>query len=202
MHVARPDPFPHTVVGGTTSEISGGKFANGATTAAMAFAFNQLSQEAIQKARAAAARERVSIRTSVDNATGGHTYTIRGEICSTASSGCNAELADRIYNEYVNRNDVPFIDDDLGGGQKELLPFGRGSIFHTEQPGEHTSINTTLESHVFHPGDVAHNLYFQDDALYYEVVGTGYGAFPRVNNVIGIGLFAPGVVEAVYRYGR
>jgi len=37
--------FVLAIIGGTTSKISGGKFANGAVTAAMAFAFNQLTQE-------------------------------------------------------------------------------------------------------------------------------------------------------------
>ena len=34
-----------SIVGGTASSISGGKFANGATTAAMAFAFNQVASD-------------------------------------------------------------------------------------------------------------------------------------------------------------
>jgi hypothetical protein len=38
-----------SIIGGTTSEISGGKFANGAVTAAMAYAFNSLSQDFLRR---------------------------------------------------------------------------------------------------------------------------------------------------------
>ena len=38
-----------TIAGGSISSISGGKFANGAVTAAMAYAFDQMQQEGEQQ---------------------------------------------------------------------------------------------------------------------------------------------------------
>ena len=137
---------------------------------------------------------RVSTSRYVDLETGAHRFLIRGVIC-TGGAGCNEELADRVF-----EHDIPTTSNDVGGGQRML--FGGNPIRHFENPGQRQSVNVTEEGHVFHSGEVNHQVYLSHGTLYYDVNGTGKGAFPRLNNLIGITLFRSGVERAVDEFGR
>lgn len=102
----------------------------------------------------------------------------------------------------VDKNDVPFTDDDLRNGRHSLGLLFKDPIRHSSNPREMISINVAEEGHIFYPGNVTHKVSFRDGGLYYDVIGTGSGAFPVLNNVAGIGLFLPNVVNMVDKYGN
>lgn len=121
-----------------------------------------------------------------------------------ATMGCNEPLADRVY-DYVNRNDIPFTENDSGTGVRNLDvpgPWQDQPIYHIEDPRTRTSINRTLDGHIFHPGHVTHRVYFQRRTLYYEVIGSGQGGLPGFNNMMGVQLFQPGIRDVIERFGR
>jgi hypothetical protein len=180
-------------IGGTISKITGGKFGNGAVTAGFAQMLNGNKQAAADEYN-----KRIEGRVSVSTTTDGdsHVYKIKGLVCNQSESGCNGNLADKVF-EQVNRNDVPFTSNDLGNGTSNLLGFN--PVTHTEYPDMRMSVNTTMEGHTFHPGDVVHSVYFDEGNLYYEVIGTG-GAYPALNNAVGVYLFKPGVESVVYNF--
>ena len=184
------------IVGGTASKLGGGKFANGAVTAAFGRLYND---EGWGRSRTRMLNSRVRTALSVDDATGEHYYRIRGAICSMGP-GCDSGYADSVY-DYVNARDVPFSGNDLGGGQKDLL-FGMQSIRHSEFPALRTSINATVEGHIFHPGTVTHNVHFENRTLYYDVTGRGTGPYPSFNVSMGLVAFRSGVFRTVSRFGR
>ncbi|MEM7620986.1 MAG: RHS repeat-associated core domain-containing protein, partial [Pseudomonadota bacterium] len=193
------------------SVIAGGKCANGAVTAAFANMYNKWGAAA--RLRSRWINNRISISKSVDDGEhtifkyrGEHRYVISGEICSVSTSGCNSALADKVF-DYVNKNDVPFSSNDLGGGFKNLIdglfrPLGNQPIDHVEYPDIRTAINTTLEGHNFHPGTVTHSVRFSDSSLLYNVTGQGSGRLPGFNNNLGVSLFKPNVRDVVNRFGR
>ena len=140
----------------------------------------------------------VTIETSVDGDS--HGYVIRARICKR-SAVCNEAWADRVF-DHVNRNDVPYSWDDLGSGRKDLF-LGTQPIDHQEYPLLRRSVNTTLEGHRFHPGEVAHEVTFgQDGYLDYVIIGTGSDGSPRFTNAIGVLTFRPGAREVVRRFGH
>lgn len=187
------------LIGGTVSDLTGGKFANGAATAALG---NLLNAQTARK-RQRFANSRIRQTSSTDGKD--HEYSIKGRICSISQSACNSELADSVFAD-VNKNDVPFHDGDLGSGPKNLIdgvfrPFGNQPIIHTEYPEQRMSVNIALEGHNFYPGDVTHRVYFEAGHLYYEVTGTGNGWAPGFNNFAGQTLFRPGVYQVIKKHG-
>ena len=70
------------VVGGTAAVLGGGKFKNGAITAAFGYLFNDVAHSA---------QQRITTTSTVDKTTGAHRYTISGAICN-AGPGCDRRL--------------------------------------------------------------------------------------------------------------
>jgi hypothetical protein len=192
-------------VGGTYSQMSGGKFANGAGSTAFENMHPRLKQRTISK--------RIQVTTS--GVWSNHVYAIRGQICSTSQLGCDDTLADQIF-RHVDSNDVPFFGDDNAQGEMLLIPqifalsmqpglvgqiakrIGPQPITHRSFPSQRISRNVTLPGHFFHFGDVTHRVYFKNEVLYYEVRGTGDGG--GFNNFLGRELFTNGVRDVVKRY--
>ncbi len=149
---------------------------------------------------------RITTLVWTDSETNEHFYQIRGTICSQGQ-GCGEAYADSVY-EYVNQNDVPFTSNDLGNGQRNLLPYlprfldGNQPIRHIENADLRTSVNVTLRGHKFYPGTVTHRVHFEVGFLSYDVVGVGAGGNPSFNNSVGMGLFTSGVRSVVNRFGR
>ena len=178
------------VSAGTVSEMTGGKFANGAVTAAFAFVYNDLTHRDLER--------RIEVTSGV-NEDGEHYYRIRGMICSR-DGVCSEEYASEVIGT-VNRNDIPFTGDDLRVGEHELL-FGMLPIEHEYDINARTSINYTREGHIFHSGTVTHKVHFEDNVLYYDVIGEGGGRLPGINNFLGRITFRPSVHRIVKEYGR
>ncbi len=187
------------VIGGTISKISGGKFANGAVTSAFAQALNGEQGAAEKRRQDRLARSRVSTTMSTNDETNEHVYKISGKICDASAEGCNAALADKVYDE-VNNNDIPFTDDDLREGRHYLTPLD-DPITHRQSTALRTSVNIAEEGHTFYPGTVTHQVHFRDGALYYDLTGVGTGQLPAFNNHVGEFLFRPGVVSVVRNHG-
>ena len=61
-------------------------------------------------------------------------------------------------------------------------------------------MSETRAGHLLHPGRVDHAVFFSGGHLLYGVVGSGTGGMAWLNNVLGVHLFAPGVLEVVHRY--
>ncbi len=143
----------------------------------------------------------VTFTSSFDKETGSHFYSITGVICSTNSAGCDESYANEVF-AHVNANDVPFTDNDLGGGEKALFDIDglMQRVLHTENVANRTSVNTTLPPHVFHPGSVTHRVLFMGSYLIYSVVGVGSGFGAGLNNVAGAATFLPGVYSVVDGY--
>ena len=144
---------------------------------------------------------RIVFTSSVDE-TGRHEYRIRGFICQRSPESCNEALANAVF-EHVNRNDVPFTDEDRTFGQ-HTLP-GNNPIDHQGE-GYRTTVNETSEGHIFHPGTVEHRVHFGNGngnkTLYYDVTGKGSGPYPHLNNFLGRQTFGPGVREVLWLYAR
>ena len=129
-----------------------------------------------------------------------HRYVITARICKR-SPVCDEAWADRVY-DHVNRNDVPFSRDDKGDREKGLL-LGTQPIFHEELPSLRRSVNRTRQGHIFHPGEVAHEVLFgEDDHLQYVITGTGSGGNPRITNAAGVWTFRRGARDVVRRFGN
>jgi len=184
------------VVGGTASQLTGGKFANGAITGAFSRMFND---ESHYQKRKNLVKERVSITSSTNEETGSHEYNISGKLCEVISSGCTVEFANKIFNE-VNKNDVPFTRDDLREGD-HILGLMNDPVRHEQYPSLRKSLNIALDGHTFYPGTVIHSVNFRDGALFYDVTGVGTGTFTNFNNGVGIALFQPGVKRIIWNHG-
>ena len=101
------------IVGGTVSEVTGGKFANGAVTAAMAFAFNELSSREGRQVRGDASGEELPATVcSPDGSCIGYFWKLDAEPTTTEPLGSKWLGTDQIlpweWNsiipEYIGRN--------------------------------------------------------------------------------------------------
>ena len=139
-------------------------------------------------------------RVSVYRATAGrsHFYAVVGRICARSNPACNDDWAEMVFG-HVNENDVPFTRDDLRQGEHVLL-FTQPIYHGLPEEGRQWSANQTREGHLLHPGSVHHAVFFGGGHLLYGVYGSGTGGFAGLNNLLGVHLFAPGVLEAVHRY--
>jgi RHS repeat-associated protein len=168
-----------TVSGGVTSRIMGGSFANGATTAAYGFLFNSVL----------------------------HEYTVGpSRICDSSQSGCTMSNVLSV----VDRASTPIVGGLINDTPREGINMLIGASLSHTNPIEHyvdrvnyTVTNVALPGHDFYPGKVVHSLSQQQEsrwswssfsavsvnAIYLTTVGTGSGAYPTVNNGLGISLF-------------
>lgn len=79
----------------------------------------------------------------------------------------------RISNE--DETDIPFFS-----GSKHV--FGR--VKHYVFPEHLTVVNTTMEGHLLHPGNVHRSIVQEGDDLYVVTQGYGSGMVPKVNEVL------------------
>jgi hypothetical protein len=173
-------------IGGTSSKLSGGSFANGAKTAAFQQLFNHVVSEMREKyeqAREQAQEDgeellRLHIKKYDTSDPNYHRYSIGPTLlCSTATEWCTFDFAAGI----VGNESVPFTISYSGEGQYNL-PLGTGSdpIDHTH-PAPGVWLNSTKFGHRYHPGDVYHGLYKSGGQLWLYTIGAGTGANPAAN---------------------
>jgi len=138
--------------------VTGGKFANGAVTAAMAYAFNQLVASGWEQHKASATREGRSRAephlSHWDGVKGAHRYENGATLlCVLASEGCSVGIMEQLYGPIS----APFAEPYAGPGRGYTL-LGNNPIDH-ERPAPGILVNTTVDGHRFHPGDVVHAIY-------------------------------------------
>ena len=151
----------------------------------------------VYTARGAIIWKNISAESSVDGDK--HRYWIRGLICRGSTPGCDIELAKAVF-DHINKNDVPFIDDD-GPGEKNILG---NPIDHLENSKARTSTNKTLKGHVFHPGKVIFTVPIDHRTgdIHVQIDGSGTGPRPQLNNVLGRGLFKLLIYRTMWEHMR
>jgi len=166
-------------------------FANGAATAAMAYAFNQLGSDEKQSQKAAArakGEQRVGpylsgYDTSSDQY---HEYSVGPtELCTLSTAGCSYSSMAPI----VGGESVPFTLFYSGEGGYGL-PYGMGLdpiIHRTPEPG--IWLNITEPGHRYHPGSVVHSVHESGGKLWLYSKGAGVGPNPGQNVFMGEVLF-------------
>ena len=141
---------------------------------------------------------------------GGHRYHIRGAICDSRSNPQCDEAWTVVVRGHVQKNDVPFINDDEGTGERVL--WGDNPILHSEYySGTRVSVNETRKGHILHPldpnaspGTVTHSVYFDEHGiLRYDIVGKGArsGLSAAASNALGVLTFQHSVRSVVDRFG-
>ncbi|WP_020397050.1 hypothetical protein [Thiolinea disciformis] len=171
------------VIGGTISVIGGGKFANGAVTAAFVHMFNELSVTLLEKRPK---WRQMSLPYNLDKSDENyHKYTVGPTPVCTKSNICT----DQMVSDLMDSQSAPMADAVDG---VIILP---GFPWHPENPIFHThglgwSMNVTLPGHEYHFGYVRHESYLGSDNVFYmQSMGEGIGPNPIVNNVVGSLLF-------------
>jgi hypothetical protein len=163
-----------TAAGGVGSVIGGGKFENGAVTAAYGYLFNELA----------------------------HRYQVGGtRLCYANQTGCTMSNALKVVDAASTPIVGGLLNDAPQAGFNNLLV--NNPIDHYVDEKNFTITNTALPGHDFYPGTVVHSLSMQADsrwswssfsftpvdAIYLTTVGTGTGAYPSLNNAVGSMLF-------------
>ena len=178
------------IVGGTISEATGGKFANGAVTAAMAFAFNQVASDRAQERQAAKSAGEGMVgpyHSAFDPASGDyHDYDVGPSVvCALSTVGCSQPMMSPI----VGSESIPFTIFYSGPGSYGL-PYGLGwdPIIHLT-PRQGIWWNITEPEHRYHPGVVVHALYESGNKLWLYTKGVGVGPDAAWNVAVGEVLF-------------
>jgi hypothetical protein len=169
-----------TIAGGTTSAITGGKFATGAQTAAFGYLFNQLVSD-----RAKAAQILQTEGLMPGDRTGlfpsGHVYGHLDLICDVGAAGCSV---DSVFNG-VRRFPAPGAD---GSARVETgmitnvsipgMVLGTDHVLHEVNPSARRVFNFTLGDHVLNPGWVSRTVFQVGTGVYVYTYGAGGGSNP------------------------
>ncbi len=175
------------VVGGTTSALTGGSFANGAITGAFSRAFNE-----------EAAHQKNGPQTYDSSDPNYHRYQIGPTLlCDTEMSGCTVpNMLDA-----ANQVSVPFVSNPPEG--RILIPPLNDPIFHLVDAQNAAIYNITDVGHTFYPGQVADYItvgtytsfdfssfsFTQQQGIFLTTVGTGYAPQWILNDAVGYALF-------------
>ncbi|MCY4757407.1 hypothetical protein NYP07_23885, partial [Pelomonas aquatica] len=164
------------VIGGTASELGGGKFANGAITASMGYLFNAVQHDM-----------KTSGGYGAGSADGDHYYVVWTQL----STNCDAACV-QAWSNAANLFSYPSLDlratpaDTSGRPTVVYGPFPGSDLSDPssyETPGgrvvqsrnaDGSITNTTLGDHVFCCGTITRSLVLVGDSLYMMTVGTGY----------------------------
>lgn len=183
--------------------VTGGKFANGAVTAAMAYAFNQLVASGWEQHKASATREGRSRAephlSHWDGVEGAHRYENGATLlCVLASEGCSVGIMEQLFGPIS----APFAEPYAGPGRGYTL-LGNNPIDH-ERPAPGMLVNTTVDGHRFYPGDVVHAIYEHRGAVWLYTQGRGVGGMSfsigpmhiSENAILGRALFNQSHIQA------
>jgi hypothetical protein len=149
-------------------------FANGAVTAAMAYAFNQMVSEGFERHKASATQEGRSLAephlSHWDGVEGAHRYENGATLlCALASEGCSGGIMEQLFGPIS----APFAEPYTGPGRSYTL-LGINPI-HQESLGSGVFLNRTLSGHRFHSGDVVHVIYEHRGGVWLYTQGRGVG---------------------------
>ncbi|MGY6554163.1 MAG: hypothetical protein ACXIUM_06535 [Wenzhouxiangella sp.] len=162
-------------------------FANGAVTAAMAYAFNQLASQGSEEG----SQDKLSgICDQFDpEHPRFHIYPVENEACSMIAVMCTP---DNVFHDGVRRNPVPFrgtFSDPVVTGQRAFIPTA-GFVVFTVDEANLTLINMTEPLHTLHPGFVSRSVVVRDHRVYIQTLCEGAGFFGRANEFAGPHLFS------------
>jgi len=168
------------VVGGTVSELSGGKFGNGAQTGAFQFLFNQVVHDR-QKAAQILKDEGVMPNGRAGLLPSSHEYSHLDLICNVSAKGCSV---DAVFNG-VRRFPAPGADGSIrvetGMITNVSIPgvvIGTDHVLHEVNQSAHRVFNFTLGDHVLNPGWVARTVFQVRNGVYVHTYGIGSGSNP------------------------
>jgi hypothetical protein len=172
-----------TIAGGTTSVITGGKFATGAQTAAFGYLFNAMAHDRGTPAGY-----------GPGSADGDHYYMVWTQLTTNCDAACvQAWSAASLQFSYPNF-ELRQTSTDFGGRPVVVYgpPPGRDALDPSNYvvPGgrvvqtlslDGSVTNTTLRDHVFCCGTITRSLVTVGNSLYMMTVGSGYNVFPGTN---------------------
>ena len=174
---------------GTISEVTGGKFANGAMSAAFRVAFNEFGGKFERLNDAFADQRKGPIE-------GDHFYSLSTDVCATSDQFCGTSLIGALSDS----ESVPFEDHRVG--RIDIL--GVDPIRHSHgvnNDGSVWMLNVALDGHRF-GGQVLHTVREINGHVNLTTVGSGFGPFPRENEVLGSALFLKMHFNVLRRYGE
>jgi hypothetical protein len=160
-------PVARAVIGGTASVLGGGKFANGAVTAAFIYLYNDSVHREDQY------NELVKEYDVSDP--NFHMEGRMDKICSSSSPWCDSTDWDRAF-EGLRRGAYPgqYVGDPvIDEGKYSIL--GTNPIQTLFDRGNLTIFNVTLPGHEFHSGFVMRQLIMRPDGIYVATQGIGTG---------------------------
>lgn len=165
------------IVGGTASAITGGKFANGARTAAMMHLLNAEGRTAAKKyARSRTEKYAALYKGRKDY----HDYEVGPHLgCLVGEPGCNVEAVKSI----VEMHSAPFNFSIFPPAEGRHSLLGMNPIIHTT--GGDFSFNITEDGHRYHDGMVIHLTYESEGAIWYYTRGVGTTPHVIENSVLG-----------------
>ena len=140
------------MAGGVATELGGGKFKNGAVTAAFVHLFNsELHPHKMD--------------TNEDLY---HEYEFETEICSRSVSSCTPK---NVW-DAVKDNSVPFQNGQLHDGAINSIP-GIGKVVTHVDDANYSLVNETLRGHEFEYGTVERSLVITSETISVRTVGVG-----------------------------
>lgn len=154
------------VIGGTASVISGGKFANGANTAAFQYLFNQAREGWLQKTREWNINRRE------------HIYGNEFLVCGNGEPTCTeAQAAEalRLYPAPGADGKTPIQDGDSSHID------GFGTVDHRVDPDGKGIWNFTRSNHTLHNGWVHRRVVSHSGGIYIRTYGAGDGNLAWIN---------------------
>lgn len=164
-----------SILGGTTSVIAGGKFGNGAITAAFGRAFNEESQLGRHPYSSDGGGYRQYDPTDPNY----HDYSVLTFICSTSQQfGCSASY---VFGEGLDRYPAPFMNGDYVSNRDIVALPGLGPVRFQVFPGDMEVINETMPGHQLAPGYVDRQVIQTGDDVYIQTHGAGTGSYADMN---------------------
>jgi hypothetical protein len=157
-----------SAVGGTASVLTGGKFVNGAVTAAFAWLFND------EMHKWGGSDAPVSNPSDPNF----HKYYVRTNICSVSQIGCTVQaVRDALY-RYATPSSGGSTA--IKSGDMSNVPF-LGSVYHIINSITGTLVNVTQPGHRFYPGTVERGVGLDNGTIYVWSYGTGTGNYGWLN---------------------
>ena len=144
--------------------ISGGKFADGAETAAFSYAFNTLAHDLHQ--RYSPSRSWY------------HQYESDWAVCKADQEWCTQQLG---LETLVAGYSYPGQDQPITNGQRSAVSFmgiSPGHIYTYVDPGTYSIFNVTDTDHILYNGYVERSLIWKGDTLYLRTYGEGNNRGP------------------------
>ena len=166
-----------SIVGGTTSVISGGKFGNGAITAAFGRAFNE---EAAVQRNHPHSTDGGGYRQYDPNDPNYHSYSVLDFICSTTQQfGCSASY---VFSQGLDRYPAPFLSGDYVANNQILSLAVFGPVRFQVYANDMEIINETMPGHLLAPGYVDRQVTQAGDNVYIQTFGEGTGELSDMNS--------------------